>query len=63
MYRFKVTYDIKHIDKKSALYGILSPNQTCKFATLQSAIKFAKVMEGKRTSKIQVMGRPIIERV
>ena len=63
MYRFKVTYDIKHIDKKSALYGILSPNQTCKFATLQSAIKFAKDMEGKRTSKIQVMGRPIIERV
>jgi hypothetical protein len=63
MYRFKVIYDIKHIDKKSALYGLLSTDQTCKFATLQSAIKFAKGMEGKRTSKIQVMGRPIIERV
>jgi hypothetical protein len=63
MYRFKVIYDIKHIDKKSALYGLLSSEQTCKFATLQSAIKFAKDMEGKRTSKIQVMGRPIIERV
>jgi hypothetical protein len=63
MYRFKVIYDIKHIDKKSALYGLLSSEQSCKFATLQSAIKFAKDMEGKRTSKIQVMGRPIIERV
>jgi hypothetical protein len=63
MYRFKVIYDIKHIDKKSALYGLLSSEQTCKFATLQSAIKFAKDMEGKRTNKIQVMGRPIIERV
>ena len=63
MYRFKVIYDIKHIDKKSALYGLLSSEQSCKFATLQSAIKFAKDMEGKRTSKIQVMGRPIIERI
>jgi len=63
MYRFKVTYDIKHVNKKSALYGILSTDQTCKFATLQSAIKFAKDMEGKRTSKIQVVGRPIIERI
>lgn len=63
MYRFKVTYDVKHINKDSALYGLLTPNQTCKFPTLQSAIKFAKDMENKRTNKIQVIGRPIIERI
>jgi hypothetical protein len=63
MYRFKVTYDIKHINKTSTLYGLLSTDQMCRFATLQSAIKFAKDMEGKRTSKIEVVGRPIIERI
>ena len=63
MYRFKVTYDIKHINKASALYGLLSTDQICRFPTLQSAIKFAKDMEGKRTSKIEVVGRPIIERI
>ena len=62
-YSFKVVYDVKHINKKSALYGLLSPNQTCKFASLQAAVRFAKDMEGKRTSKIQVMGRPVIERI
>ncbi len=63
MYRFKVTYDIKHINKTSTLYGLLSTDQMCRFVTLQSAIKFAKDMEGKRTSKIEVVGRPIIERI
>jgi len=63
MYRFKVTYDIKHINKNSALYGLLISDQICKFVTLQSAIKFAKYMNGKRTSKIHVIGRPIIERI
>ena len=63
MYRFKVTYDIKHINKNSALYGLLISDQICKFVTLQSAIKFAKDMNGKRTNKIHVIGRPIIERI
>lgn len=63
MYRFKVTYDIKHVNKNSALYGLLISDQTCKFVTLQSAIKFAKDMDNKRTNKIQVIGRPIIERI
>jgi len=63
MCRFKVTYDIKHINKNSALYGLLISDQICKFVTLQSAIKFAKDMNGKRTNKIHVIGRPIIERI
>ena len=63
LYSFKVVYDVKHINKNSALYGLLTPNQVCKFPTLQSAVRFAKQMEGKRTTKIQVMGRPVIERI
>ena len=60
-YQFKVTYDIKHVDKKSALYGLLSSNQTCKFSTLHDAAKFVRQMYGKRTSKYHVVGMPIIE--
>ena len=63
MYRFKVIYDIKHINKNSSLYGLLISNQICKFVTMQSAIKFARNMNNKRTNKIQVIGRPIIERI
>ena len=63
MYRFKVTYNVKHISKKSALYGLVSFDQTCKFGTLQSAIVFAKEMTNKKTSKIQVVGIPVIERI
>jgi hypothetical protein len=60
---FKVTYNVKHINKKSALYGLVSFDQYCTFGTLQSAIKFAKDMKNKRTSKIQVVGIPTIERI
>lgn len=62
-YQFKVTYDIKHVNKKSALYGLLSSNQTCKFSALQDAVKFVHQMYGKRTSKYHVIGMPIIERI
>jgi hypothetical protein len=63
MYGFKVTYNVKHVDKMSALYGLVSFDQTCKFGTLQSAIKFAKDMTNKKTNKIQVIGMPVIERI
>ena len=63
MYKFKVTYNVKHIDKKSALYGLVSFDQSCKFASLKEAFIFAKEMKGRRTSKIEVIGMPTIERV
>ena len=63
MYSFKVTYNVKHVNKMSALYGLVSFDQTCKFATLQSAIKFAKDMTNKKTTKIQVIGMPVVERI
>ena len=63
MYNFKVTYNVKHIDKKSALYGLVSFDQTCKFGSLQSALKFAKEMHNKKTRKITVVGMPVIERI
>lgn len=62
MYRFKVSYDIKHIGKKNHLNGILTP-ETCRFATLQDAIKFVRVMKGRRTNKYEVIGMPVIERI
>jgi hypothetical protein len=62
MYRFKVTYDIKHINKTSTLNGLLTP-ETCKFDTLQDAIKFVRVMHGRRTNKYEVVGMPVIERI
>jgi hypothetical protein len=63
MYNFKVTYNVKHTDKKSALYGLVSFDQTCKFGSLQSALKFAKEMQNKKTRKITVVGMPVIERI
>jgi len=63
MYAFKVMYNVKHIDKKSALYGLVSFDQSCKFPTFQSAIKFAKGIKNKKTSKIHVVGIPVIERL
>lgn len=60
--RFRVVYDIKHVKKTSTNYGFLT-QQTVSFPTLQSAIKFAKDMNGKKTSKFEVVGIPTIERV
>ena len=60
---FKVSYNVKHINKRSALYGLVSFGQTCKFASLKDAYSFAKQMNGRRTSKIQVVGIPTIERL
>ena len=60
---FKVSFNVKHINKKSALYGLVSFDQTCTFATMQDAFRFAKQMNGRRTSKIQVVGIPTIERL
>lgn len=63
MYKFKVTYNVKHVDKMSALYGLVSFDQTCKFGSLQSALKFAKEIKNKKTRKIHVVGVPMIERI
>lgn len=60
-YRFKVQYDIKHVKKTSALYGLLT-TQTVKFPTLQSALRFVRDMHGKKTPKFEVVGMPVIER-
>ena len=62
-YKFKVTFTVKHVNKKSALYNMISDNQTCKFGTLQAAIKYVRDMTGYRNSKIQVIGTPSIERL
>jgi hypothetical protein len=61
-YRFKVEYDIKHVKKSSALYGILT-TQTVRFPTLQSALRFVRDMHGKKTPKFEVVGMPVIERI
>jgi hypothetical protein len=61
-YRFIVQYDIKHIKKSSALYGLLT-TQTVNFPTLQTAMSFVRDMKGKRTDKFEVIGMPIIERI
>jgi hypothetical protein len=61
-YNFRVIYDIKHVKKTSTLYGVLT-EQSVSFPTLQSAIKFARDMNGKKTTKFEVVGMPIIERL
>ena len=58
---FKVSYNVKHINKKSALYGLVSFDQTCNFPSLKEAHRFAKHMLNKKTKKIQVVGIPRIE--
>lgn len=61
-HNFKVVYDIKHVKKTSSLYGMLT-QQTVKFPTLQSACLFARNMKGKRTSRFEVIGTPVIETI
>jgi hypothetical protein len=61
-YLFRVVYDIKHVKKTSALYGILT-EQSVSFPSLQLAIKFARDMNGKKTTKFEVVGMPVIERI
>lgn len=61
-YNFRVIYDVKHIKKTSALYGVLT-EQSVAFPTLQDAFHFARLMHGKKTNKIEVVGLPVIERI
>ena len=63
MYNFKVTYNVKHINKSSSMFGVVSFDQTSKFGTLQEAMRFVRDMYNKKTSKIQVIGMPIVERI
>lgn len=63
VYSYKVTFVVKHIKKKSALYGLLSPDQVCKFGSFHSAQRYAKSMTNFRNKDIQVIGVPVIEKL
>lgn len=59
---YKVEYNVKHIKKKSFLYGQLT-TQTCIFLNVKDAFDFARKIRGKRSKKLQVMGLPVIEQI
>lgn len=61
-YNYRVDYDIKHLTRTSNLYGILT-HQSVPFASLKDAHRFACDMKGKKTTKFEVVGIPIIEKV
>ena len=59
---YKVTYDIKHINKESNMYGVLSSG-FCKFRSFVEAVQFVRQMRGKQATKYHVIGMPVIERI
>lgn len=62
MVKFKVCYDIKHVEKSDRLYGLLIERKSY-FETLQEAFKFSKEIYGLRKNGVEVVGRPLIERL
>jgi hypothetical protein len=62
MVKFKVCYDVKHVDKADRLYGLLVEKKSY-FETLQEAFKFSKEIYGMRKNGVEVVGRPSIERL
>lgn len=61
-YQYKVVFDIKHVNKKSVLCGMLTP-EVCKFGNIQSAMRFIRSIKNRRTTKYHVIGMPILERI
>lgn len=60
--KFKVCYDVKHIEKSDNLYGLLLSKMSY-FRTLQEAFSFSKEIYGLRKNGVEVVGRPFIERM
>jgi pentatricopeptide repeat protein len=59
---YKVTYDIKHVNKESDMYGVLCSG-FCKFRSFDEAVQFVRQMRSKVATKYQVIGMPVIERI
>ena len=60
--KFKVSYDVKHVEKGNDIYGFLITKKSY-FHTLQEAFSFSKEIYGLRSNGIEVVGRPSIERM
>jgi hypothetical protein len=60
--KFKVSYDVKHVEKGDGIYGLLVTKKSY-FHTLQEAFKFSKSIYGLRYNGVEVVGRPSIERL
>lgn len=62
MNNFKVCYSIKHIEKGSKNFNLLVERKNY-FDNLQDAFKFCKEIYGSRKNGVEVIGRPLIERM
>jgi hypothetical protein len=60
--KFKVSYDVKHVEKGNGIYGLLVTKKSY-FQTLQEAFSFSKEIYGLRHNGVEVVGRPSIERL
>jgi hypothetical protein len=60
--KFKVSYDVKHVEKGDGIYGLLVTKKNY-FQTLQEAFCFSKEIYGMRYNGVEVVGRPSIERM
>lgn len=58
--KFKVCYDVKHVEKSDTLYGLLLSRKSY-FQTLHEAFSFSKEIYGLRKNGVEVIGRPCIE--
>ena len=58
--KYKVCYDVKHIEKGDGIYGLLITKKSY-FKTLQEAFSFSKKIYGMRFNGVEVVGRPSIE--
>ena len=60
--KFKVSYDVKHMERGDGIYGLLITKKSY-FHTLQEAFSFSKEIYGMRMNGVEVVGRPSIERM
>jgi hypothetical protein len=60
--KFKVSYDVKHVEKGDGIYGLLVTKKSY-FHTLQEAFSFSKEIYCLRINGVEVVGRPSIERM
>jgi len=58
--KFKVCYDVKHVERGNGIYGLLVTKKSY-FKTLQEAFSFSKEIYGMRLNGVEVVGRPFIE--
>lgn len=59
---FRVIYEVKIVDRNSRSYGYIKEKKQF-FPSFQSAVAFARLRSGEKTSQYEVLGKPVVEKI